>query len=148
IEPVVLGVTIPSLLVPALVIPGLLFGVLLLWPWIDRRITHDTEPHHILDRPWEQPFRAATGSAILAAFLVLTLAGGNDVLAHTFSVPLEGLTELLRAAAFVVPVVVWVAVWVIARDRRRRADRADDESRGGTAFRQDANGRLVVEEDG
>ena len=38
---------------------------------------------------WENPYRTATGAAFMALFLVTTLAGGNDVLAAFFNVPVE-----------------------------------------------------------
>ena len=81
IEPTILGVTIPSPFVPGVLIPGLLVTALAVWPFLEARLTHDHVEHHLLDPPWRTPIRTATGAAGVALFLVLTLAGGNDVLA-------------------------------------------------------------------
>ena len=62
-EPVILGITIPSVFIPGIVIPGALFTIVALWPFIERRVTKDRGEHHLLDWPWEAPFRAASGSA-------------------------------------------------------------------------------------
>ena len=56
----------------------------------------------------------------VALFLVLTLAGGNDVLATILSVPVEGLTMLFRVLLVVAPVVTWIVVYKLARDLRAR----------------------------
>ncbi len=119
-EPVILGVTIPSVFIPGVVIPGLLFTIVAVWPFIERRVTKDRAEHHLLDWPWEAPFRAASGSAILALFAVLTLAGGNDVLAAFFHLPVESLTWIFRAFAILVPIVTWVVVYVLCRSRATR----------------------------
>ena len=74
-------------------IPGLLFTIAGLWPFIEARADPRPREHHLLDSPWQTPIRTATGAAGVALFLVLTLAGGNDVLATLIAVPVEGLTR-------------------------------------------------------
>jgi len=119
-EPVILGVTIPSVFIPGVVIPGFLFTVVAGWPFIERRITGDRAPHHLLDWPWDAPFRAAVGSAILALFAVLTLAGGNDVLSGFLDLPVEGLTWIFRFLVVALPVVVGLVVYALCRSRQGR----------------------------
>ncbi len=121
IEPTILGVTIPSPFVPGVLIPGLLVTTLAVWPFLEARLTHDHVEHHLLDPPWRTPIRTATGAAGVALFLVLTLAGGNDVLATLIAVPVEGLTTVFRVLLIVAPVVTWLVVYRLARDRRDRA---------------------------
>lgn len=120
IEPTILGVTIPSVFVPGVVIPGILFGALTIWPWLEAWLTGDHAEHHLLDRLWETPLRTATGSAGIALFLVLTLAGGNDVLSRMFEVPVESLTFLFRILIVVAPVVTWLVVRSLARQAQAR----------------------------
>ena len=43
--------TIPELFWPGVVLPGLTFAALYMWPFIEARLTHDHEPHELLDRP-------------------------------------------------------------------------------------------------
>src|SRR5262249_40934758 len=89
IEPVVLGLTIPQPFVAGVLLPGLVVTALVLWPFIEARIRHDHDTHHLLDWWWEVPWRTATGAAFIALFLVATLAGGNDVLAVALNIPVE-----------------------------------------------------------
>jgi ubiquinol-cytochrome c reductase cytochrome b subunit len=139
IEPTILGVTIPSVFVPALVIPGILFGIIILWPFIEPHITGDHAEHNLLDMPWQQPVRLATGAAILAAFAILTLAAGNDVLAAFLNVGLEEITRLFQVSFVAVPIVTWFVAFALARDRRRRA-RPVTPQRGGAPMARTPEG--------
>jgi ubiquinol-cytochrome c reductase cytochrome b subunit len=145
-EPTILGITIPSPFIPGVVIPGILFTIVALWPFIEQRLTHDDREHHILDAVWEHPVRTATGAAILALFGVLTLAGGNDVLAFYLSTELETLTRVFRVLALVVPVVTWYVTWRLCQAKLRRAaiasapDAHAGRHRAGVALRRNAGG--------
>ena len=103
IEFTFLGVTIPSSFLPAVVMPGLAFTVIALWPFIEARVTKDRDEHHLLDRPSDVPVRTGVGTAGLLFFAILTLAGGNDVLALAFGLPVEAVTWSLRVGLLVVP---------------------------------------------
>ena len=123
IEPTIFGVTIPSPFVPGILIPGVLMTALALWPFLEARLTHDHTEHNLLDPPWRTPVRTATGAAGVAVFLVLTLAGGNDVLAVMLDVPVENLTMIFRVLLVVAPVVTWLVVYRMAREVRDAHDR-------------------------
>ena len=112
----ILGVTIPSPFLPGVVLPGLAFGVMALWPFIEARLTGDTKEHHLLDDPTDAPFRMAVGVAGTLFVILLTLAGGNDVLAIMFNLSVNQITNFLRIAVFLVPALGgWIA-YRIARD--------------------------------
>jgi ubiquinol-cytochrome c reductase cytochrome b subunit len=130
IEPTIFGVTIPAPFLPGVVLPGVLFTLLLIYPFLEAWLTHDRAEHHLLDWPWQNPVRTATGAAGIAVFLVLTLAGGNDVLAVILNVPVEGLTELFRIGLVVVPAVTWVVVLLLARGVRARREGSAGQSDG------------------
>ena len=123
IEPTILGVTIPSPFVPGVLIPGILVGALTLWPFLEARLTHDHAEHNLLDPPWRTPIRTATGAAGVAVFLVLTLAGGNDVLAVMLDLPVETVTMVFRVLLVLAPVVTWLVVYRMARDVRDSHER-------------------------
>ncbi len=127
IEPTILGVTIPSPFVPGIVIPGALFTALAVWPFVEARLTHDHAEHHLLDPLWKTPIRTATGAAGVVLFLVLTLAGGNDVLAVMLNTPVETLTAIFRVLVVVAPVVTWLLVYRMARDTRAAHERQEHE---------------------
>jgi ubiquinol-cytochrome c reductase cytochrome b subunit len=105
------GLLIPNVFFPGVLLPGLTFGLMYLWPWIERRfLTHDYREHHLLDRPRDNPARTAIGAAVLTFYAILFLAGSNDVIADMFSVPVGGVTVLFRVLALVLPVLVGVFV--------------------------------------
>jgi ubiquinol-cytochrome c reductase cytochrome b subunit len=109
----IFGYTVSENFWPAILLPGVLFGVLTLWPWIERRFTGDRAAHHLLDRPRDAPAHTATGLAGLLLFFIAFLAGGNDILAVLLNVPGETITRILQYAFFVAPVLTWlVAFWV------------------------------------
>src|SRR4030095_9288335 len=57
------GWTISEMLWPALLFPAVAFGILTLWPWIERRLGGDHAEHQLLDRPRDAPLRRAVGAA-------------------------------------------------------------------------------------
>ena len=120
-EPVLLGVTIPSVFIPGILIPGIVFTAFMLWPWIEARLTGDHRAHHLLDLPWDARLRFAVGMAMLTFFLVLTVAGGNDVIAAFLRVPVEAVTLTLRPLVIALPVLVAILSYALAREMRSRA---------------------------
>jgi ubiquinol-cytochrome c reductase cytochrome b subunit len=74
--------------------------------------------HHDAQRPREAPVRAGIGAGGIAFFVLLMLAGSNDVLAKYLQVEVDTLNGVLRVLLFVVPVLVAVTTWWICRDLR------------------------------
>lgn len=101
-----------NVLIPAMVIPGILFTGLAIYPFLEAWVTGDKREHHILDRPRNKPVRTALGAAFLSAFLVLVLAGSNDIIATHFKLSINDITNVFRVALFVLPVV---SFWVTKR---------------------------------
>ncbi|HEX2140979.1 MAG TPA: cytochrome bc complex cytochrome b subunit [Candidatus Limnocylindria bacterium] len=125
IEFTILGITVPTVFVPGIVIPGIAFGIMTLWPFIEPRLTGDHGEHHILDRPRDNALRTSIGVAGLLVFVVLTVAAGNDVIALIFNAPVEVMTELLRIAFFVVPVLGFLVTYRICVELQRKTDVSD-----------------------
>ncbi|MGI5347906.1 cytochrome b [Streptomyces sp. CA-250714] len=92
-----------NVLVPAVILPALLFLVLYAYPFFERWITGGDETPHVCDRPRNRPVRTALGVAGITFYGILLLAGGNDVLAFTFDVSLNGLTWAFRVLLVVGP---------------------------------------------
>jgi quinol---cytochrome-c reductase cytochrome b subunit len=145
IEPTILGITIPSPFLPAILLPGIAFGLIVIWPWIEKRLTHDYAPHHLLDWPWEAPIRTSTGVAVLTFFGVQLLAGANDVLALFFRVNLIDLTWFLRIMLVVAPVLTWLITYRLCRERQRW--HAGHVGPGGTAIRRGPSGGFIETEE-
>ncbi|AEG44572.1 cytochrome bc complex cytochrome b subunit [Isoptericola variabilis] len=112
-EWVIAGYTLSlNVLIPAVVVPGLLFTFLFAYPFIEAKVTGDTREHHVLDRPRNVPVRTGLGVAFLTAFVILAVAGSNDLVATHFDMSLNAITWVLRILFFVGPVF---AFWVTKR---------------------------------
>ncbi|MEE6295472.1 cytochrome bc1 complex cytochrome b subunit [Georgenia wangjunii] len=109
----ILGYTLSlNILVPGVIIPGMLFGFLALYPFVEAAVTKDRGEHHLLDRPRNVPTRTALGVAFLTAFIVLAIAGSNDILATHFELSINGITWALRFAFLLGP---FFAFWATKR---------------------------------
>lgn len=101
-----------NVLIPAVVIPGLLFTFLAVYPFIEAAVTKDKREHHVLDRPRNVPVRTGLGVAFLTAFIILALAGSNDLIATHFHLSINSITWVFRFAFFLAPVA---AFWITKR---------------------------------
>ena len=111
--------SVPNLFFPGVLLPGLTFLGLFLWPFIEKRITGDRAEHHLLERPRDRPWRTGLGVAVLSFYVVLVVAGGNDVLAARLGLSVNQMTDVLRVLVFVLPVVTGLLAWKWARDLGR-----------------------------
>jgi len=114
----VAGYLVPNVFWPAVVMPLVGFTVLYAWPWIDRLVTGDRAAHHVLERPREQPFRVAVAAGVLTFLGVLLGAGGEDLAAKLWRLPLFDVIRFMRAAALVLPVVAAVVAHLLTRRLR------------------------------
>jgi ubiquinol-cytochrome c reductase cytochrome b subunit len=104
------GHTLPlNVMLPTVVLPGILFTGLGMWPWIEQWITKDKGYHNLLDRPRDKPMRTALGAMSISFYIILLIAGGNDIIASVFSISVQDITHILRVAIFVVPPLVYLA---------------------------------------
>ena len=110
------GYTISEVFWPGVVLPGITFGLLYMWPFIERRFTRDTAEHHILDRPRERPVRTAIGVGGFTFYTVLFVAGSSDIGAQKFVVGIPTFTRVLQVLAVVLPIVTALIAWKICRD--------------------------------
>jgi ubiquinol-cytochrome c reductase cytochrome b subunit len=113
------GYEIPELFFPSILIPGLFFTILAFWPWIERRFTGDIEAHDLLEYPRELPWRTALGASVLTFFVLLSLAGGDDVLASDLGISIEAFVRVFRVVVIVVPGVVFILTYLIAHGLRK-----------------------------
>jgi ubiquinol-cytochrome c reductase cytochrome b subunit len=86
---------VPEVFWPAIALPALTFMLLYAWPFIERRVTHDRAEHHLLDRPRERPLRTAIGVGVLSFYIVLLVAGGQDLIAQRLGVSILVITRSL-----------------------------------------------------
>src|SRR3954462_3066680 len=102
--------TIPfNVILPTVVLPGLLFNIVGAWPWIEQFLTKDRDYHNLLDRPRDKPRRTAIGVMGISFYVMLLIAGGNDIIASIFHISVQTITHVLRVGIFVVPPLVYIA---------------------------------------
>ncbi|MEU8801564.1 ubiquinol-cytochrome c reductase cytochrome b subunit [Spirillospora sp. NPDC048819] len=109
-----------SVVVPALVVPGVLFTGLALYPFLERWVTGDHQIHHLLDRPRDVPARTGIGVGGVIFYGTLWLAGGNDILAERFHIPLFWTTWFFRGLIILGPVLGYVIAYRICLGLQRR----------------------------
>ncbi|QXQ15070.1 cytochrome b [Skermania piniformis] len=113
--------TVPAVFWVA-VIMGLVMGVMVGYPWIERRLTGDDAPHNLLQRPRDVPVRTAIGAMAIAFYVVLTLSACNDVIALKFDISLNATTWMGRIGVLIVPPIAYFVTYRICLGLQR-ADR-------------------------
>jgi ubiquinol-cytochrome c reductase cytochrome b subunit len=112
----IFGYTISEVFWPGVLLPGITFGLLYMWPFIERRLTHDTAEHHLLDRPRERPLRTAFGVGTMTFYTVLFVAGSSDIGAQKFVVAIPTFTRVLQVLVIVLPVAAALVTWKVCHD--------------------------------
>ena len=102
----VLGHAVPNPFYPAVLLPTITFGALYAWPFLEARLTGDRAEHHLLDRPRDHPVRTGIGATALTFYVLLLLAGSNDIVAMVFLVPVNGVTWAFRIRVVTLPLLI------------------------------------------
>ncbi|MEX2289727.1 MAG: cytochrome bc complex cytochrome b subunit [Mycobacteriales bacterium] len=116
-ETVAFGYTLSwNVLLPTIIMPGAIFTAMFFYPWLEARFTGDRAYHNLLDRPRDVPTRTAIGTMSLTFYIILLIAGGNDVIASVFQINLNHMTYALRASLILLPPLVYVITkrWCLA----------------------------------
>jgi ubiquinol-cytochrome c reductase cytochrome b subunit len=90
--------------------PLVVLAVLVSWPWVERRLTRDREPHNVLDRPRDAPGRTAFGAAFLSWIALIFIAGSADRATVFFGLDYATQIWVYRFAVWIVPVVLFFGV--------------------------------------
>ncbi|GAB2557331.1 cytochrome bc1 complex cytochrome b subunit [Nocardia heshunensis] len=102
--------TVPAPFWVALIM-GAVFGALVMYPWIEKRLTGDTARHNLLQRPRDVPVRTAIGAMAIAFYMVLTLACVNDILSLKFDISLNATTWFFRIALLLAPPLAYFVAY-------------------------------------
>jgi len=140
------GHELPAPFFPGVVLPGVVFAVMFFWPAIERRITGDREEHNLLNFPRDLPWRTAFGAAVIAFMVVLTVAGGNDLIAAFLGVSVEAVTRLLRVLVFALPLLAYAVTYWLMRELKRSGMHPVREASIATVRRTATGGFEIAEE--
>ena len=125
----IFGYTISEVFWPGILLPGITFGLLYLWPFLEERFTHDHLEHHLLDSPRERPVRTAIGVGVLAFYIILVVAGAQDIVAQKLGVGIPTVTNTLRVLLFVLPALFAYFTWRTCHDLEKKGAREEDYPR-------------------
>jgi len=92
-----------AVLFPVLVC-ALFFTIVAAYPYIEQWVTGDSDEHHRLERPRNNPTRTGIGVAGVVFYGVLWVAAGLNTIAVTFHVSVEGTMHVLQALLLLGPI--------------------------------------------
>ncbi|GLY42667.1 ubiquinol-cytochrome c reductase cytochrome b subunit [Amycolatopsis sp. NBRC 101858] len=114
--------TIPAVFFPGAVGMPILIGLLLVYPFLERKLSKDTAHHNLLQRPRDAPVRTALGAMALGFFMVIELSGFNDIIADSFDISLNATTWAGRIGVLIVPPIAYYLTYRLCLGLQR-ADR-------------------------
>jgi ubiquinol-cytochrome c reductase cytochrome b subunit len=117
-EPTIGGYTIPNPFWGGVLFPLVTFGILYVWPWAERWVSGDRSEHHLLQRPRDNPWRTALGAALFTWVVVPFVAGSSDRIFVTFDIPYPRQVDVLRAAWWLLPPIVFAITFTVCRHLR------------------------------
>jgi ubiquinol-cytochrome c reductase cytochrome b subunit len=123
VEPTILGITIPNPFFGGVLFPAVAFGILFAWPFLDRLLSADSRPHHLLDRPRDAPSRTAAALGFATWVIVPFITGASDRIFVTFDIGYELQVTIMRVAWVVLPAVVFLLTLHVCRRLRARGQR-------------------------
>ncbi|HEV7640269.1 MAG TPA: cytochrome b N-terminal domain-containing protein [Gaiellaceae bacterium] len=90
--------------------PLLILVVLALWPWAERKVTGDDAFHNLLERPRENAWRTALGSAFLTWIFLGFMSGSADRVTVWLGLDYAAQIWAYRAVVWLVPLLVFFVV--------------------------------------
>jgi ubiquinol-cytochrome c reductase cytochrome b subunit len=117
--------------------PLVVVVVMLFWPWIERRFTHDYRVHNVLDRPRDAPRRTAFGAAFSTWVFLVFVAGSADRIYLWLDWSYVAQIWVYRVAIWILPIAVYFFTRKVCRDLREKerieADREAAEAEASAA---------------
>ena len=115
---------VPEIFFPGVLFPALIFAFLYAYPFLEKwLVSQDAEQHNVLKLPYERPVSTAFGCAAFVFFLVLFVAGSDDVIASASGNSVVAIRSTLRMLVFIAPAttaVLGYAVCLIMQRRRAK----------------------------
>ena len=114
------GIVISGPFVAGVIMPGFIFGFLLAYPWIERRVYNLEGDWHVLQNPLEIPLRGAAIVGVFVFVLLVSAAATNDILSRMFGVPIEVITWGFRISVIVLPLGLAAGIYLYSQRRLQR----------------------------
>ncbi|OBG72018.1 MULTISPECIES: cytochrome bc complex cytochrome b subunit [unclassified Mycobacterium] len=113
--------TIPAVVWVAILM-GVVFGLLIVYPFLEKRFSGDYAHHNLLQRPRDAPVRTSIGAMAIAFYMLLTLAAMNDIIALKFQISLNATTWIGRIGMVILPPLIYFITyrWCIGLQRSDR----------------------------
>jgi ubiquinol-cytochrome c reductase cytochrome b subunit len=112
-EPSIAGYTLfPNPFWGGVLLPGIVFGILYLWPTLERLASRDRAVHNLLDRPRDAPRRTGFGMALVTFVFLLLRAGSADRATVTLGIPYVRQIRVYEVLIWVLPIAVY---WITKR---------------------------------
>ncbi|MFF1878396.1 cytochrome bc complex cytochrome b subunit [Leifsonia sp. NPDC058230] len=103
-----LGHTWTLAVVVPLAVVGAYLAAVVLYPFLEERITGDTRDHNLLDRPRNTPTRTGVGVAGMTFYAGLWGAGSADLVATHFHLGVEAVVAFYQVAVVIGPIIAFV----------------------------------------
>ncbi|AKK11491.1 cytochrome bc1 complex cytochrome b subunit [Corynebacterium uterequi] len=110
--------TIPGVFWVAMV-AMVMVGLLMAYPWIEKAATGDDAHHNLLQRPRDVPARSGLGAMAITFFMLQTISGGNDHIAHFFEISLNAMTWVGRIGSVILPPLAYFITYRICVSLQR-----------------------------
>jgi ubiquinol-cytochrome c reductase cytochrome b subunit len=114
------GFEIPNPFFPGILLMFLVFQGLYMWPFLEQRFTKDRDEHHVLQRPRDHPVRTGIGVGMFTFFVLLFLAGANDVITVAFGLSINEFVFLFRIFIFTIPPLAFLLTFRICKELQAR----------------------------
>jgi ubiquinol-cytochrome c reductase cytochrome b subunit len=111
--------TIPPAFFAGAVGMPLMMGLLIAYPFLERKLSGDTAHHNLLQRPRDVPVRTSLGIMAITFFMVLELSGFNDIIAFTFDISLNATTWAGRIGLLLAPPLAYFITYRICLGLQR-----------------------------
>lgn len=117
-----LGATVPVGLLVTQGLVGTFLTVVLLWPFLEARVTGDRADHEALEQPRTRPTRTAFGAAGIVFYGTLWAAASTDIVATQLHVSFERQVAVLQVCLVLGPLVAFyltrqLCLALVARER-------------------------------
>jgi ubiquinol-cytochrome c reductase cytochrome b subunit len=106
--------------------PTVVFGILMAFPWLERRLTRDRRVHNLANRPREAPNRTAFGVMLLSWVFLIFLFGAADRILVLWGLSYQLQLYLFRVGIWLVPAILFIVTrrWCLALQAAEKLEEA------------------------